>query len=258
MNKTKQAIMMTGAVFAGTLLSANHSSQVKADTLKVKDGDTLSEIALNHGTTVEKLMRANDLTDDKIYSGSTLNVENATRTDSRFKAGDDGKYTVESGDTLSQIAEANNISLDKLMQLNGLRSDLIFVDQILTVSDSLQDSALTASGENNYQNYSLLPETADQAVQQNYSEPTNANSGQNVTTIDQSEESAKSWIANKESGGSYTAQNGQYYGKYQLTNSYLNGDYSPGNQERVADNYVKNRYGSWANAQAFWQANGWY
>ena len=35
----------------------------------------------------------------------------------------------------------------------------------------------------------------------------------------------------KESSGSYTAQNGQYYGRYQLTITYLNGDLSPANQE---------------------------
>lgn len=73
-----------------------------------------------------------------------------------------------------------------------------------------------------------------------------------------SEASAKAWIAGKESGGSYSATNGQYIGKYQLSASYLNGDYSAANQERVADNYVQSRYGSWTAAKAFWQANGWY
>ncbi|CCI84460.1 agregation promoting protein [Lactobacillus pasteurii DSM 23907 = CRBIP 24.76] len=73
-----------------------------------------------------------------------------------------------------------------------------------------------------------------------------------------SEASAKAWIANRESGGSYTARNGQYYGKYQLTSSYLNGDYSAANQEKVADNYVKSRYGSWVAAKNFWLSNGWY
>jgi len=33
---------------------------------------------------------------------------------------------------------------------------------------------------------------------------------------------------------------------------------SAANQERVANNYVSSRYGSWAAAQSFWQANGWY
>ena len=69
---------------------------------------------------------------------------------------------------------------------------------------------------------------------------------------------AKEWIAQHESSGSYTAQNGRYIGRDQLTDSYLNGDYSPANQERTADNYVASRYGSWEAAQQFWLANGWY
>lgn len=72
------------------------------------------------------------------------------------------------------------------------------------------------------------------------------------------EQAAKEEIARRESGGSYTARNGQYYGRYQLTITYLNGDLSPENQERVADAYVKGRYGSWTAALAFWNANGWY
>lgn len=70
--------------------------------------------------------------------------------------------------------------------------------------------------------------------------------------------SAKEAIAMTESGGSYTAQNGQYYGRYQLSSSYLGGDFSPANQERVADSYVAGRYGSWDAAWAFHQAHGWY
>ena len=73
-----------------------------------------------------------------------------------------------------------------------------------------------------------------------------------------SSSSAKEIIAQRESGGSYSATNGQYIGRYQLSASYLNGDYSPANQERVADQYVAGRYGSWDNALAFWNANGWY
>lgn len=71
---------------------------------------------------------------------------------------------------------------------------------------------------------------------------------------------AKEWIAMKESGGDYYIWNpsGKYYGRYQLTVSYLNGDLSPENQERVADEYVLNRYGSWEAAKAFWLQNNWY
>ena len=89
----------------------------------------------------------------------------------------------------------------------------------------------------------------------------NAKSESNQTTdtnLSSSEAAAKEEIAQRESSGSYTAQNGQYYGRYQLSSSYLNGDFSPANQEKVADNYVASRYGSWTAALAFWNANGWY
>ncbi|WP_456300871.1 aggregation-promoting factor, partial [Streptococcus pneumoniae] len=79
-----------------------------------------------------------------------------------------------------------------------------------------------------------------------------------VSTVSGSEAEAKEWIAQKESGGSYTATNGRYIGRYQLTDSYLNGDYSAENQERVADAYVAGRYGSWTAAKNFWLNNGWY
>lgn len=69
---------------------------------------------------------------------------------------------------------------------------------------------------------------------------------------------AKKWIAYHESRGSYSARNGQYVGRYQLSSSYLYGDYSKANQEKTADRYVKARYGSWVSAKHHWQAYGWY
>ncbi|MDF7639343.1 hypothetical protein PT285_08025 [Lactobacillus sp. ESL0791] len=97
---------------------------------------------------------------------------------------------------------------------------------------------------------------ANDAVSTNTAATDNVTATPNVAS--DSDASAKAWIANQESGGSYSVQNGQYVGKYQLSASYLNGDYSAANQEQAADNYVTSRYGSWAAAKAFWQANGWY
>lgn len=66
------------------------------------------------------------------------------------------------------------------------------------------------------------------------------------------------YIASRESGGSYSARNGQYIGKYQLSASYLHGDYSPANQERVARQYAISRYGSWQAAANFHRTHGWW
>lgn len=90
------------------------------------------------------------------------------------------------------------------------------------------------------------------------SSPSSSSSYTSATGV--GENAAKEEIARRESGGDYNAvsASGKYIGRYQLTNSYLNGDYSPENQERVADEYVRNRYGSWENALNFWNNNGWY
>lgn len=63
---------------------------------------------------------------------------------------------------------------------------------------------------------------------------------------------------NKESGGSYTARNGRYYGAYQLDLAYLNGDLSKENQDKTAESYMRSRYGSWVKAKQFWESNNWW
>lgn len=86
----------------------------------------------------------------------------------------------------------------------------------------------------------------------------NTTSVTSTNTNSNAETAARAWIVQRESGGSYTAQNGQYYGKYQLTISYLHGDLSAANQDKVANQYVTSRYGSWVSARAHWEAYGWY
>ena len=105
--------------------------------------------------------------------------------------------------------------------------------------------------------YSSVQSTQTQQVPVQKAQPSQSQSSY-TSNVSGSEAAAKAWIAGRESGGSYSARNGQYVGKYQLSASYLGGDYSAANQERVADNYVKSRYGSWTGAQKFWQTNGWY
>ncbi|MDE1506049.1 LysM peptidoglycan-binding domain-containing protein [Ligilactobacillus salivarius] len=182
------------------------------------------------------------------------------------------QVTVQPGDTVSKIAQEHNTTVDSIQQLNNLANvNLIYAGQTLEVGENGQatasDNATTTSATTN--NYQLPAQTYNYnyqaATTPSYSYNANANtqattnSGYNYqATGSSSEEAAKAWIANKESGGSYTATNGQYIGKYQLSASYLNGDYSAANQERVANQYVTSRYGSWVAAQQFWQSHGWY
>ncbi|WP_288718073.1 LysM domain-containing protein [uncultured Limosilactobacillus sp.] len=176
----------------------------------------------------------------------------------------DTTYTVQSGDTLSSISYKLGRNLDFVDQLaqnnNIADKNLIFVGQQLTIKD---DGEVVVNDQNGQQ--TAVAQVQTQPAAQTTAAAQSAASQAPVSTqstytsaVAGSDAAAKAWIAARESGGSYTAQNGQYYGKYQLSSSYLNGDYSAANQERVADNYVASRYGSWTAAQQFWQGHGWY
>ncbi|HHG8197881.1 TPA: LysM domain-containing protein [Streptococcus pneumoniae] len=161
-------------------------------------------------------------------------------------------YTVKEGDTLSEIAETHNTTVEKLAENNHIDNiHLIYVDQELVIDGPVAPVATPAPA-----TYAA-PAAQDETVSAPVAE-TPVVSETVVSTVSGSEAEAKEWIAQKESGGSYTATNGRYIGRYQLTDSYLNGDYSTENQERVADAYVAGRYGSWTAAKNFWLNNGWY
>ena len=167
-------------------------------------------------------------------------------------------YTVKSGDTLSEIAEKYNTTVEKLAAKNNIKDiHLIYVDQVLVIEGTASTVAPAATTE---ESAPVATETVEEApgATTTYEAPAAESNTVATSTVSGSEAEAKEWIAQKESGGSYTATNGQYIGRYQLTDSYLNGDYSAENQERVADAYVAGRYGSWTAAKNFWLNNGWY
>ena len=170
-------------------------------------------------------------------------------------------YTVQSGDTLSGIsykfAKDNSMGNDLAKKNNIQDINKIYVGQKLIIKSDGEIQEYNAQNAAN----ANVADNNTQATQQQAAQPQQAQSqaSQSYTSnASGSEAAAKAWIAARESGGNYGATNGQYIGKYQLSASYLNGDYSAANQERVADQYVASRYGSWQNAQAHWQANGWY
>ena len=177
-------------------------------------------------------------------------------------------YTVKSGDTLSEIAEKYNTTVEKLAAKNNIKDiHLIYVDQVLVIEGTAPSTATAtaAASTTTYEAPAAAEETAEEVTETTTYEapaapatPAAESSTAAASTVSGSEAEAKEWIAQKESGGSYTATNGRYIGRYQLTDSYLNGDYSAENQERVADAYVAGRYGSWTAAKNFWLNNGWY
>lgn len=155
------------------------------------------------------------------------------------------KIQVKYGDTVSELAEQYGTTTDAIVQANNLRDpNFILAGQNLVIP---------AQGQ------SVQAVSQAQTVESTGSSSSSESKVSAVGTGESSAEaSARAWIVQRESGGDYNARNGKYIGKYQLDKSYLNGDYSPANQEKTAEIYVKQRYGSWVNAQKHWQTHNWY
>ncbi|WP_270784224.1 LysM peptidoglycan-binding domain-containing protein [Enterococcus lactis] len=180
----------------------------------------------------------------------------------------DEAYTVQSGDTLSTISQkyvGDNSLINAIAESNSISDiNLIYSGQQLTIPT--EGSAQAAAEPQ--ATVQEAPVQAEQPVVQEtvqtetqaapVAETQSAPAATETTTTATSTNAAKEWIAQKESSGACTATNGRYIGGYQLDSSYLNGDYSAANQEKVAEQYVASRYGSWEAAKAFWEANGWY
>ena len=213
---------------AGALAVANTAS---ADTqVQVQSGDTVWGFAQQYATTVDSISTANQLADPNvIYVGQQLVIK------------DDGEVAPATQEEVATLPAAN-VAPQADTQATPAENQAQQNQQV----QSNQEAPVA-------QQQVQTPQT--QNVQQQSSAQASTSYNSNVAGNDAA---AKAWIAARESGGSYSARNGQYIGKYQLSASYLNGDYSEANQERVADQYVASRYGSWSAAQSFWQSHGWY
>lgn len=207
---------------AATVATAN------ADTVTVNAGDTLSHIALRNNTTVEALQQLNNLENiNLIFPGQKIEVGGQTQTVEQTPV---VVAQPAQADQTQQVAQAQAaVEAQQAAQAQAVAQAQAQAQQAAAVQQAAQGQSYTVT-----------------------QQPTTSTAGNGDETA------AREWIAGKESGGSYTVTNGQYIGKYQLSASYLNGDYSAENQERVANNYVSSRYGSWTNAKQHWLQNGWY
>lgn len=97
--------------------------------LKVGPGDTLWTLGRAYGATVDQLKKWNGLSSSKLRLGQKLvvygdfaNDRTAVAATEPASPGPDGgqTYTVRPGDTLSEIAIAQGVSLKQLMESNGL------------------------------------------------------------------------------------------------------------------------------------------
>lgn len=97
----------------------------------VQTGNTLIQIAVRFRTTVEQIVRQNNIANPNlIYPGETLIISNSNI------LGETGQkiYTIKYGDTLTSISERFNISIQQIVELNNIQNpNLIYAGERIKI-----------------------------------------------------------------------------------------------------------------------------
>lgn len=91
----------------------------------VQKGDSLYSIARKYSTTIDKIKDLNNLTTNLLSIGQVLLIPTDTNLETT--------YIVQKGDSLYSIAKKYDTTIDRLKQLNNLKSNLLSIGQILIV-----------------------------------------------------------------------------------------------------------------------------
>ncbi|MEC1543356.1 C40 family peptidase [Bacillus halotolerans] len=138
----KQIITATTAVVLGSTLFAGAAS---AQNVKVKKGDTLWDLSKKYGTTISKIKSENKLHSDIIYAGQTLSINGKSAASGSKSSSSSSTYKVVSGDSLWKISKKYGMTINELKKLNGLKSDLLRIGQVLKVKGSSSSSSSGSS-----------------------------------------------------------------------------------------------------------------
>lgn len=288
--KANKTLVLGTVLTAAGIGAAMGGSEAKADSIyTVQKGDTIYKISrkfAGDNSLAKAIIKENNLKNpDKIYVGDTLEIptkaeaakmqtSTATTAQAQTKntmvatqktyvapkaqktvkttyTAPKANYTKQAQTVKTQNTQVQNTQVAKTTQTQQATQKAYVAPKATTTQKAVKTTYTAPKAQatkQTTQNTYVAPKATTQK----------ATVKKSTSSLSESEASAKSWIAMKESTNNYSARNGRYIGKYQLDSSYLNGDYSAANQERVAEKYVKERYGSWSAAKAFHQANGWY
>ena len=162
MSKLQKLVAATAIV---STVGVGLSQIADADTYTVKKGDTLWDIAINNGTTVDQLMQDNNLTSSLIFPGDKLTYNTTVAQVAQAK--EEGYYTVVLGDTLGKISNRFGVSVDQLVKLNKLENpNLIYVGTVLKVSENAAAKAevTVAKAENTVAKATVVENTTEKTV----------------------------------------------------------------------------------------------
>ncbi len=106
-----------------------------AESVTVEAGDSLSKIAKRFGTTVDTLVRINELCDaNQIFVGQVILLDDPEAVEAAAEEGGVLIVTVMAGDSLSKIAKRHDTTIENIMERNAIEdANLLYVGQELVI-----------------------------------------------------------------------------------------------------------------------------
>ena len=133
---------------------------------KVKNGDSLGEIAEKFGVTTQQIRKWNNISGSKIVSGKTLKIYNSTTSTSygdltTKNSSNVSYYKIKSGDSIGSIADKYGVKISDLQKWNNISGNKILAGNTLKiysdtkVNDIPNENTTNNSNKSNQQNYTV-------------------------------------------------------------------------------------------------------
>ncbi|MEK4298442.1 LysM peptidoglycan-binding domain-containing protein [Oceanobacillus sp. FSL W8-0428] len=135
---------LVAALSAGIIITSAAATTVSAEENehKVESGESLWKIADQYDTSVQNLLDINSLTTTVIHPEDVIYIS---------QPDEDGEesslYTVEKGDTLSDISKKFGVSVKDIKEWNKLSSDIIVIGAELSINGATAEAAEPATEE---------------------------------------------------------------------------------------------------------------
>lgn len=142
-------------------VGVSYEPKVSENVYVVQKKDTLWGIAKQYNITVDELKKENNLTSNSLTIGQILKIPQKEKVTDNY-------YIVKKGDTLYGISKKFNISINRLKELNNLKTNLLAIGQNLLVVDNVNpEEYIVEKGDNLYKIAKLYGITTEDLMKYN-------------------------------------------------------------------------------------------
>ncbi len=147
-----------------TIPKSDNNQNTNNITYTVQKGDTLYQIASKFNTTVDQIKKINNLTSNNLSIGQVLTIPKTNNNQTQNNI----TYTVQKGDSLYQIANKFNTTVEAIKKANNLATNTLQINQKLTIPVSKQPTTyIVQKGDSLYQIANKFNTTVDKIKKTN-------------------------------------------------------------------------------------------